>query len=151
MLLLVRSPEAFVTDHPRLFFNVLKAFDTFFSRLCVSLVLSVLAASLCLAEGSLRASSVLHTYLLRNVLSSVMQFFDTTPQGRLISRFSKDVDILDNTIPFCIKSWLLCLVGVCDLSFWPFPLVLDTPRVKCDTKSLIIGLEWDGRVVSNYC
>ncbi|XP_026679570.1 multidrug resistance-associated protein 1, partial [Diaphorina citri] len=76
-------------------------------------VLSVLTSSICVAEGSLLASSVLHEFLLTRVFSAVIQFFDTTPQGRIISRFSKDVDILDNAIPFCIKSWLLCLFGVC--------------------------------------
>ncbi|KAI5710679.1 hypothetical protein M8J75_010653 [Diaphorina citri] len=75
-------------------------------------VLSVLTSSICVAEGSLLASSVLHEFLLTRVFSAVIQFFDTTPQGRIISRFSKDVDILDNAIPFCIKSWLLCLFGV---------------------------------------
>ena len=33
-------------------------------------------------------------------------FFDTTPSGRILNRFSKDIDMVDNTIPYSIKSFL---------------------------------------------
>ncbi|XP_035267041.1 multidrug resistance-associated protein 5 [Anguilla anguilla] len=44
---------------------------------------------------TLRAASVLHDKLFRKVLHSPMAFFDTTPLGRILNRFSRDMDEVD--------------------------------------------------------
>ncbi|XP_061394485.1 multidrug resistance-associated protein 1 isoform X8 [Musca vetustissima] len=49
--------------------------------------------------GALRAAKILHLILLKNVFKLPMEFFDTTPTGRVMSRFSKDIDALDVVIP----------------------------------------------------
>ena len=49
----------------------------------------VLFGAFSLAIGSLKASKTLHDGMLRNVLRSPMSFFDTTPLGRILNRFSK--------------------------------------------------------------
>ncbi|XP_040284416.1 multidrug resistance-associated protein 5 isoform X2 [Bufo bufo] len=51
-------------------------------------------------KGTLRASSKLHDDLFRRILRSPMKFFDTTPTGRILTRFSKDMDEVDVRLPF---------------------------------------------------
>ncbi|XP_064537338.1 multidrug resistance-associated protein 1 isoform X7 [Drosophila montana] len=59
--------------------------------------------------GGLRAAQLLHAFLLHRVAAAPLNFFDTTPLGRIISRFSKDIDTLDHLLPSLILSfvWLL--------------------------------------------
>ncbi|KAH9490363.1 Canalicular multispecific organic anion transporter 2 [Bulinus truncatus] len=49
------------------------------------------------------ASNVLHNAMLNNIMRSPMAFFDTTPIGRIVNRFSKDVDVLDNMLPNVLR------------------------------------------------
>ncbi|KAF9104630.1 hypothetical protein BGX29_001523 [Mortierella sp. GBA35] len=45
-----------------------------------------------------RAAKVLHQRALQNIFRAPTSFFDTTPLGRIINRFSKDVDATDNLL-----------------------------------------------------
>ncbi|XP_037025227.1 multidrug resistance-associated protein 1 isoform X2 [Bradysia coprophila] len=45
--------------------------------------------------GCLLAAIHFHKVLLHGVVRAPLTFFDTTPTGRILSRFSKDVDVLD--------------------------------------------------------
>ncbi|XP_043975832.1 multidrug resistance-associated protein 5 isoform X1 [Gambusia affinis] len=51
-------------------------------------------------KGTLRASSKLHDQLFHKILRCPMKFFDTTPTGRILNRFSKDMDEVDTRLPF---------------------------------------------------
>lgn len=46
----------------------------------------------------LKSNEKLHSDMLFGMLRSPIKFFDTTPTGRLINRFSNDMSILDNTL-----------------------------------------------------
>lgn len=50
-------------------------------------------------------------------------FMDVTPTGRIISRFSKDIDVLDNTLPGEISDLVYCFgdVRACKCFFFLFP------------------------------
>ncbi|KAI8822865.1 uncharacterized protein EV422DRAFT_612663 [Fimicolochytrium jonesii] len=50
------------------------------------------------AYAGTRAARVLHDHALSRVLESPVRFFDSTPLGRIINRFSKDQDTIDNTL-----------------------------------------------------
>ena len=60
----------------------------------------------------LRVSSNLHNQGFRSVTRSPMQFFDTTPVGQILNRFSKDIDEIDTRLPFLIEALLfnLCFI-----------------------------------------
>jgi ABC-type multidrug transport system fused ATPase/permease subunit len=47
------------------------------------------------ANAELRAASTIHNDMLHTVMRAPMAFFDTTPIGRIIARFSKDQNTLD--------------------------------------------------------
>ena len=68
--------------------------------------------SICITLGSMVASRRLHHRLLVNIMHSPMSFFDTTPLGRIVNRFSKDLYIVDDTIPRCITDFLWCVLDV---------------------------------------
>ncbi|XP_068424094.1 ATP-binding cassette sub-family C member 2 [Clinocottus analis] len=72
----------------------------------------VFIGTLLLANASIDASRILHSRLLNNILRVPMIFFDTTPIGRVVNRFAKDIFTVDEAIPQSFRSWLLCLLGV---------------------------------------
>uniref|UniRef100_A0A4W4FNM2 ATP-binding cassette, sub-family C (CFTR/MRP), member 12 n=1 Tax=Electrophorus electricus TaxID=8005 RepID=A0A4W4FNM2_ELEEL len=55
---------------------------------------------------TLHASSKLHDTMFRKILASPMSFFDTTPTGRMVNRFSKDQDEVDAVLPFNMENFL---------------------------------------------
>ncbi len=73
---------------------------------------SVYVESMLLAHGTLCASSKLHFTLIQHSFKSPMTFFDTTPIGRIINRFSKDIDVIDTIIPKLINWWSKCTIEV---------------------------------------
>ena len=73
---------------------------------------SAIFASLLLYLSTLSGAKELHQKMLIRIMHSPMSFFDTTPQGRIINRFSKDVDVLDTTMPMILRGWITCLLQV---------------------------------------
>ncbi|XP_055360301.1 ATP-binding cassette sub-family C member 3 isoform X4 [Betta splendens] len=61
---------------------------------------------LCRAYSMLRAAKLTHRNLLQGVLRAPQAFFESTPTGRLLNRFSKDVDCIDSHIPENIDIWM---------------------------------------------
>ncbi|XP_035914954.1 multidrug resistance-associated protein 1 isoform X7 [Anopheles stephensi] len=62
--------------------------------------------------GCWAAAVRVHNLLLENVLHLPMDFFDTTPIGRILQRFSKDVDVLDVRLPGLLLDWIICAIEV---------------------------------------
>ncbi|XP_053153950.1 ATP-binding cassette sub-family C member 3 isoform X2 [Hemicordylus capensis] len=68
--------------------------------------LIVLISSFTLAMGGIKAARSLHLGLLENKLHTPQSFYDTTPIGRIINRFSKDIYVIDEVIPPTILMFL---------------------------------------------
>ncbi|NXH09840.1 MRP3 protein, partial [Bucco capensis] len=68
--------------------------------------LIVLISSFTLAMGGINAARALHAALLENKLHTPQSFYDTTPIGRIINRFSKDIYVIDEVIPPTILMFL---------------------------------------------
>ncbi|XP_066291274.1 multidrug resistance-associated protein 1-like isoform X10 [Branchiostoma lanceolatum] len=65
-----------------------------------------MCSSFALAIGALFASTTLHASLMNNILHLPMAFFDTTPLGRVLNRFSRDIYTVDQIIPMCMQMFL---------------------------------------------
>ncbi|KAF9172822.1 hypothetical protein BGX21_006151 [Mortierella sp. AD011] len=61
----------------------------------VYVVFFILFVHLALAVGRIRASEKLHRLLISTVIRLPMSFFDTTPLGRILNRFSSDMYSVD--------------------------------------------------------
>ena len=72
----------------------------------------ILLASLTLASGSITASRNLHLGMLENIMHSPMSFFETTPLGRIVNRFSKDIFVIDETVPRSLLNFLKTFITV---------------------------------------
>ncbi|XP_008197317.2 multidrug resistance-associated protein 1 isoform X4 [Tribolium castaneum] len=62
--------------------------------------------------GCCYASIALHQVMLRGVLRAPMLFFDTTPLGRILGRFSRDVETMDSSLPWGMTDGVYCLFEV---------------------------------------
>ncbi|XP_030806740.1 LOW QUALITY PROTEIN: canalicular multispecific organic anion transporter 1 [Camarhynchus parvulus] len=83
-----------------------------FGALGLSQAVFLLFATMLTARGAMQASRVMHQQLLSNILRAPMSFFDTTPVGRIINRFAKDIFTVDETIPMSFRSWISCFMAI---------------------------------------
>lgn len=69
-------------------------------------------ALLCLLYSGLAASRHLHSPMLDRVMHAPMAFFDSTPIGRLLNRFGKDVEVADVVLPINARYFVQCMIMV---------------------------------------
>lgn len=87
----------------------------------LSLAVAVLTyvKSLAFTYCGIAAAGKLHNALMGAVLGVRLVFFDVTPLGRVLQRFSKDTDTLDNTLPAAWNSTTEFVVALLSVSAWP--------------------------------
>ncbi|KAL7746950.1 hypothetical protein RI367_007662 [Sorochytrium milnesiophthora] len=69
------------------------AVEIFFMCACVAVTMTWL---------SMNASGTIHAHVLKRVFRAPMSWFDVTPSGRIINRFSTDITTLDESIPMSV-------------------------------------------------
>ncbi|XP_033614350.1 multidrug resistance-associated protein 1 isoform X4 [Fukomys damarensis] len=96
-----------------------------YGALGISQGVAVFGYSMTVSIGGIFASRRLHLDLLHNVLCSPMSFFERTPSGNLVNRFSKELDTVDSMIPQVIKMFmgsLFTVLGSCILILLATPI-----------------------------
>ena len=58
------------------------------------------------------ASDRLHRALLIKTMHAPLSFFETTPIGRILNRFTSDLDVIDSKIPQQLRSFLSCIAMI---------------------------------------
>ena len=64
------------------------------------------------AYGGICAAKILHKKLLSLILKAKAYFFDNTPTGRILNRFSSDLYTVDDSLPFILNILLAQIFGV---------------------------------------
>ncbi|XP_050173260.1 multidrug resistance-associated protein 1 [Myiozetetes cayanensis] len=96
-----------------------------YGALGISQGIAVFGYSMVVSIGGIFASRHLHYNLLHNVLRSPMSFFERTPSGNLVNRFSKEIDTIDSTIPPIIKMFMgstFNVIGACIIILLATPI-----------------------------
>uniref|UniRef100_A0A914KLI9 Uncharacterized protein n=1 Tax=Meloidogyne incognita TaxID=6306 RepID=A0A914KLI9_MELIC len=91
------------------------------------LFLSGIFKAIVFVKFTLNASTNLHNKMLKRVIFAVMPFFHNTPTGRILNRFSKDMDEIDSKLPFSAEAMLqggITCAGFLLIIIWVFPLFL---------------------------
>ena len=81
-----------------------------------NLAVAQLIGSFIFAVGTISACKLLQEGMLSRMMTNPMSFFDTTPIGRIVNRFSKDVDVVDNILPMTLRTALICFLSVISFS-----------------------------------
>ncbi len=73
--------------------------------------------NLCFVGMFIKATKLLHDKLLISVLKSTLRFFESTPTGRIVNRFTKDLEATEDSIPQSIKSLIDCIMNLIKMIF----------------------------------
>lgn len=94
--------------------------------------MSVCIHTLSSSIGGLTAAKLLHQSLLNNIIHlPVTTFFDVTPVGRILARFSSDVHVLDAVLPHLLHMWLPNLLRVSNLIQVLFLMIVKIMIIDC--------------------
>lgn len=114
----------------------LKDFLMGYAALAGGLVVVSFGRALFVRLRGLKAGSTLHRELLTGVLKAPLTFFDSNPTGRVLSRFSGDIESVDSTIP---SSLIEVLSAVCVTVASLFLIVTVNPILLIGIPPLLIA------------
>ena len=104
-----------------------KQFFTIYVGLAIANSIFTLVRAFTFAYGGIEAARMLHQSLFHNLLKCSISFFDVTPSGRILNRFSSDTWSVDDSLPFILNILLaniFSLLGTLVLSCYGLPKFL---------------------------
>lgn len=92
-----------------------------FTVLCSLGIVLCLVTSVTVEWTGLKVAKRLHRSLLNQIILAPMRFFETTPLGSILNRFSSDCNTIDQHIPSTLeclsRSTLLCVSALAVISY----------------------------------
>ncbi|QRW00087.1 ABC transporter transmembrane region [Ceratobasidium sp. AG-Ba] len=70
-----------------------------YGTICIFVILLSVSTFTIHVDGSVRASRHIHDRLLASLLAAPLRWFDSTPSGRITSRFTQDIRSIDGSLP----------------------------------------------------
>ncbi|XP_039200569.1 ATP-binding cassette sub-family C member 8 isoform X2 [Crotalus tigris] len=97
------------------------SYSKIFSILCCIGIILCLVTSIAVEWTGLKVAKKVHCSLLNKIILAPMRFFETTPLGSILNRFSADCNTIDQHIPATLeclsRSTLLCLSALAVISY----------------------------------
>uniref|UniRef100_A0A8C1B9Y1 ATP-binding cassette, sub-family C (CFTR/MRP), member 9 n=1 Tax=Cyprinus carpio carpio TaxID=630221 RepID=A0A8C1B9Y1_CYPCA len=112
---------AWTSSNPSLGVLQHRSYVPVFIILCGAAIALCLITSLTVEFLGVAAATNLHHNLLNKIIHAPIRFFDVTPLGQILNRFSADTNIIDQHIPQTLesltRSTLLCLSAIGVIAF----------------------------------
>ncbi|CAD5217623.1 unnamed protein product [Bursaphelenchus okinawaensis] len=106
-----------------------------YTMLGLGQALAVCIAAVWVSLGMVKASKLLHSKMLDGVVSKPMWFFDITPMGRILNRFSKDLDMIDSRLPSSVLNFTGSIIQA--LAILCVPIII-TPQVTPSIVAILV-------------
>lgn len=74
----------------------------YYSIIVVATVVVTIIAPLTFNYWCIKAATTLHYKMFNNIIYSPMRFFNTNASGRILNRFTRDIGILDESLPVTV-------------------------------------------------
>jgi len=87
-------------------------FLTIYAFINIAAAICLFGRAILIVVSGIKSSRLLFSQMLDVILQAPMSFFDITPTGRIINRFSKDVYTLDENLVTSLRSYLSTLSSV---------------------------------------
>lgn len=100
-----------------------QAYRLIYVGFAVGLTLLTWACVLTFTLGGIWASKRLHNRAVESLFRSPISFFESTPLGRIVNRFSRDQEVVDTQVSDCIYFWLYIVATM--ISTYIFIIVVE--------------------------
>ena len=83
-----------------------------YAALGVSVTITFFTSGAAIGLLTYSASRTLHRGAITTTMRAPMSFFETTPLGRIMNRFAKDIDTIDNTVADSMRMFVMTFSGI---------------------------------------